>query len=90
MSSSRKPEPVRVGLVTGEPIRMEGITSVFEELPGEGSPLLLPVFGSMPESGVSTFLSGGGSLNEFRRADFESEGSKHRGLLGHFLAQECN
>ena len=49
MSSSRKPEPVRVGLVTGEPIRMEGITSVFEELPGEGSPLLLPVFGSMPE-----------------------------------------
>jgi len=28
---------------------MEGITSVFEELPGEGSPLLLPVFGSIEE-----------------------------------------
>ena len=41
------PEPVRIGLVVGEPIRMEGITSVFEEIPGDKHAPLLPVFGSM-------------------------------------------
>jgi DNA-binding NarL/FixJ family response regulator len=49
MGPVHKPEPVRIGLVVGEPIRMEGITSVFEETPGEGHPPLLPVFGSMDE-----------------------------------------
>jgi DNA-binding NarL/FixJ family response regulator len=43
------PEPVRIGLVVGEPIRMEGLTSVFEEIPGDGHAHLLPVLGSMEE-----------------------------------------
>ena len=49
MHLSEDPKPVRVGLVTGEPIRMEGITSVFEEVAGNGHAPLLPVFGSLDE-----------------------------------------
>lgn len=49
MGSICNAEPVRIGLVVGEPLRMEGITSVFEELPGEGHSPLLPLFGSMDE-----------------------------------------
>jgi DNA-binding NarL/FixJ family response regulator len=50
MSSSQKSaEPVRVGLVTDEPIRLEGLTSIFDELPGMSQTQLIPVTGKMEE-----------------------------------------
>ena len=49
MGQIGNPEPVRIGLVVGEPIRMEGITSVFEEISGLGHAALVPVFGAMDE-----------------------------------------
>ena len=72
------PEPVRIGLVVGEPIRMEGITSVFEETLGDGHAHLLPVFGSMdellssPELGylvvdMNSKPTGLGTLEQIRR-----------------------
>ena len=72
------PEPVRIGLVVGEPIRMEGITSVFEETPSDGHAALVPVFGSMdellasPELGylvvdLNSAPTGLGTLEEIRR-----------------------
>jgi DNA-binding NarL/FixJ family response regulator len=45
----RNAEPVLVGLVVDEPIRMEGLASVFDALPGEGCCPFKPVFGSMDE-----------------------------------------
>jgi DNA-binding NarL/FixJ family response regulator len=79
MGTIHNPEPVRIGLVIGEPIRMEGINSVFEELPGEGHTPLLPVFGTLGELLSSSELgylvvdlnseSGGlGALEAIRRA----------------------
>ncbi len=49
MKSIRNAEPVRIGLVVGEPMRMEGLRSVFEEDPDGGRAPLQPVFGSMEE-----------------------------------------
>lgn len=49
MHSIRRSGPVRVGLVADEPIRLEGLTSVFEEEAGGGHTQLLPVMGSMKE-----------------------------------------
>ncbi len=49
MLSNRSASPVRVGLVTDEPIRLEGLTSIFDELPDAGKVKLLPVTGSMHE-----------------------------------------
>jgi DNA-binding NarL/FixJ family response regulator len=49
MSSTRKSEPIRVGLLADEPIRLEGLASIFEELPGEGRAQLLPAAGSTAE-----------------------------------------
>ena len=49
MSSTCNLEPVRIGLVVGEPIRMEGLRSVFEESSGQGQAPLQPVFASMEE-----------------------------------------
>ena len=41
--------PIRVGVVAGEPIRLEGLTSVFEREPDLASLRLLPVIGSLEE-----------------------------------------
>jgi DNA-binding NarL/FixJ family response regulator len=41
--------PIRVGLLAGEPIRLEGLTSVFEQEPQPGSAKLVPVVGSLGE-----------------------------------------
>jgi DNA-binding NarL/FixJ family response regulator len=49
MSANRNPGPIRVGLMTDEPIRLEGLTSIFEEHAQEGYAPLLPVTGSMDE-----------------------------------------
>jgi DNA-binding NarL/FixJ family response regulator len=42
-------EPIRVGVLTDEPLRLEGLASVFEEGPGEGCAPLSPVYGSLVE-----------------------------------------
>jgi len=49
MSSNHVLEPIRVGVLADEPLRLEGIASIFEELPGEGCAPISPVFGSMDE-----------------------------------------
>jgi DNA-binding NarL/FixJ family response regulator len=47
MSSVRNEKAVRVGLVTDEPIRLEGLNSIFEDDPSEDQVPLFPVAGSM-------------------------------------------
>ena len=42
-------EPIRVGVVAGEPIRLEGLTSVFEREPEFGQSALSPVIGTLDE-----------------------------------------
>ncbi len=46
---SMGPNPIRVGLLAGEPIRLEGLTTVFEQEPQPGRARLLPVIGSLGE-----------------------------------------
>jgi DNA-binding NarL/FixJ family response regulator len=41
--------PIRVGVVAGEPIRLEGLNSVFEREPEFGQSPLIPVVGSLDE-----------------------------------------
>lgn len=43
MSSIANPNPIRVGVLTSEPIRLEGLNSVFERAPEFGQSLLEPV-----------------------------------------------
>lgn len=40
---------IQVGLLADEPIRMEGLTSIFEALPTDGSAHLVPVIGEIEE-----------------------------------------
>lgn len=40
---------IRVGVLAGEPIRLEGLTMIFEEGPQPGRPNLVPVVGSLEE-----------------------------------------
>jgi DNA-binding NarL/FixJ family response regulator len=49
MCSIRNPEPIRVGLLAGEPIRLEGLASIFEIRPRDGVAPLLPVIGTIEE-----------------------------------------
>jgi len=70
MSINRDPGPIRVGLVTDEPIRLAGLASIFEEHAQEGHAPLLPVTGSMDE------LLAGSTL-EYLVVDL---GSSSRGL----------
>jgi len=49
MPSTRNPEPVPIGLVSDEPMRLEGLVSIFELPASSGSPPLLPVTGSLKE-----------------------------------------
>jgi len=49
MCSMRNLKPIRVGLMADEPMRLEGLASIFEELPLDGQLPLLPVIGSMEE-----------------------------------------
>ena len=49
MPSTRKPEPIHVGLVSDEPIRLEGLMTIFDQ-PGQGSDVSLrPITGTLPE-----------------------------------------
>jgi DNA-binding NarL/FixJ family response regulator len=49
LSSTRTNEPVRMGLLTDEPLRMEGLTSIFDEWPSNGYTPLTPAFGNFEE-----------------------------------------
>ena len=42
-------QPIRVGLVAGEPIRLEGLALVFEREPTPGQPPVVPVRGSLQD-----------------------------------------
>ncbi len=47
MCSMQSNDPIRVGVLTDEPIRLEGLASIFEHGPDEGYAPLLPVMGDM-------------------------------------------
>ncbi|MGB6975483.1 MAG: response regulator transcription factor [Terracidiphilus sp.] len=49
MPLSQNPKPKRVGLMAGEPIRLEGLTSVFEHPPAPGHTPLIPVSGTLDQ-----------------------------------------
>ncbi len=40
---------IRIGVLAGEPIRLAGLSTVFEELPEPGKPQLQPVIGTLDE-----------------------------------------
>lgn len=49
MSLQYNPHTIRIGVLAGEPIRLEGLTEVFEEKLEPGKPQLIPVIGTMAE-----------------------------------------
>ena len=49
MPSTDMPDPIRIGLIAGEPLRMEGLKSIFERQPEPGQVPLLPVTGTLEE-----------------------------------------
>jgi DNA-binding NarL/FixJ family response regulator len=49
MSSIHSQEPIHIGLVADEPIRLEGLSSIFEYHTPEGKPSLVPVTGTLDE-----------------------------------------
>ena len=42
-------QPVRIGLVAGEPIRLEGLRTIFDQPAAPGHPPLVPVIGTLEE-----------------------------------------
>ncbi len=56
MGQIHNTQPIRVGLLADEPIRLAGLTSVFEEGPRNGEAPLLPVIGSIEELLTGTTL----------------------------------
>jgi DNA-binding NarL/FixJ family response regulator len=57
VSSVNKNEPVRVGVLTDEPLRMEGLASIFEGQPSNGNAPLTPVFGDYEQLLSDSWLS---------------------------------
>jgi len=49
MCSIHNPKTIRVGVFTDEPLRLEGLASIFEDDSGEGCARLSPIFGKMEE-----------------------------------------
>jgi DNA-binding NarL/FixJ family response regulator len=49
MSATRKSEPIRIGLIADEPIRLAGLTSIFEQPAAPGRAPLVPVHLSIEE-----------------------------------------
>ena len=47
MSATRNPDPIRIGLVADEPIRLAGLISIFEQPAAADRPPLLPVSGTL-------------------------------------------
>jgi DNA-binding NarL/FixJ family response regulator len=48
-SSHEPAPPVRIGLLTGEPIRVEGLRSIFDQPATAGQPPLTPITGTLTE-----------------------------------------
>ncbi len=49
LASLSKSTTIRIGVLSGEPIRLEGLSAVFEEPPEPGRPQLLQVVGTLAE-----------------------------------------
>jgi DNA-binding NarL/FixJ family response regulator len=49
MVSARNLAPIRIGLVADEPIRLAGLSSIFEQPSGAGKPPLIPISGTLEE-----------------------------------------
>jgi DNA-binding NarL/FixJ family response regulator len=49
MSSIRNPVPVHIGLVSDEPMRLEGLVSIFDQPAHDDNAPLLPITGTLPE-----------------------------------------
>lgn len=49
MPLNRHPHPIRIGVLKGEPIRLEGLTMIFEEPPPADQPQLIPVVGTLED-----------------------------------------
>ena len=49
MIPDSKPIEIRIGVLEGEPIRLAGLSTVFEELPEGGRPRLVPVVGTLEQ-----------------------------------------
>jgi len=47
--ASHNPQTIRIGLLAGEPIRLEGLNMIFEENPAPGQTQLVPVVGPIQE-----------------------------------------
>ncbi|MGA2218800.1 MAG: response regulator transcription factor [Terracidiphilus sp.] len=47
MQGKRNPDPIRIGLVTDEPIRLEGLFSIFDESARDGGAHFIPLAGSL-------------------------------------------
>jgi DNA-binding NarL/FixJ family response regulator len=56
LAAPSNPTTIRIGVLTGEPIRLEGLSAVFEEAPEPGRPRLVPVVGTLPELLADTKL----------------------------------
>jgi DNA-binding NarL/FixJ family response regulator len=56
LAAPSNPTTIRIGVLTGEPIRLEGLSAVFEEAPEPGRPRLVPVVGTLPELMADTKL----------------------------------
>lgn len=49
MSAQRSSDQIRIGVLAGEPVRLEGLRMIFEEEPQPGLPRLVPVIGTIDE-----------------------------------------
>jgi DNA-binding NarL/FixJ family response regulator len=49
MSTHRNFEPIQIGLFSEEPIRLEGLTCIFDQPPTEGAAQLVPLVGSLEQ-----------------------------------------
>jgi len=49
MSVTRNPAPIHIGLVSDEPIRLEGLVSIFDQPSHNGNAPLLPISGTLAE-----------------------------------------
>jgi DNA-binding NarL/FixJ family response regulator len=49
MSQTCHLEPIQIGLVSDQPIRLEGLVSIFDQPAAEGSALFVPVVGTLQE-----------------------------------------
>ncbi len=49
MPPKRNPGPIRIGLVSDEPIRLEGLATIFDQPAGEGYAQLIPVVGQLED-----------------------------------------